>query len=209
MGELQGLDEFFIGQLGGLAFDHGHFGGGADVDEVQIAVGPLFLRWIDDELTVDPADAHGSNRAFERNVRDAQGGGGAVDAEDIRIIDLVSAQEQGDDLGVKEIILGEKRTQGAVRHPADNDFFFSRTTFPLEITTGESAGGAGFFFVLDGQRKPILTWFQRGGRNGRNEDDRVAAADGDSAVSQFAHLAGFKDDGGRADLARDGVNTHV
>ena len=49
----------------------------------------------------------------------------------------------------------------------------------------------------------------RGGGDGGDEDDGLAAADGDGAVGELRELAGFDGDGSGADLARDVVDTHV
>ena len=42
----------------------------ADVDEVEIARRALAVRRVGDELAVDAADAHGADRAGERDVGD-------------------------------------------------------------------------------------------------------------------------------------------
>ncbi len=85
MSELQGGDEVGLGQFLGFTFDHDHVVFGADVDEVQIAVRTLAVGRVGDELAIDAADAHGSHRAGERNVGNAESGAGAVDEEDIGV----------------------------------------------------------------------------------------------------------------------------
>ncbi len=113
----------------------------------------------------------------------------------------VRAEEDGDDLGVVEVALREERTQRAIRHAAGEDFLFGRTAFALEVTAGELADGGRFFAVIDGEREPVLAFLDGGGGNGGDEDDGLAAADGDGAVGEFGELAGFDGDGGGADLA--------
>ena len=66
--ELERLDEVLFGNFVGRAFDHDDVVLGADVDEIEIALVALVVRRIGDELAVDAADAHGADRAGERNV---------------------------------------------------------------------------------------------------------------------------------------------
>ena len=115
-------------------------------------------------------------------------------AEDVGVVFTIGAEQDGDDLGVVEITLREQRTQRAVRHAAGEDFLFGGAAFALEVTTGEHAGGGGFFLVFHGEREPGLAVFDLGGGNGGDEDDGVTAADGDGTVGEFGEFAGFDRD---------------
>ena len=164
---------------------------------------------IGDELAVDAADAHRADRAGQRNVGDAERGGGAVDGEDVGVVFAVGAEEQGDDLGVVEVALGEERTQRTVGHAAGEDFLFGRAAFALEVAAGELAGGGGFFAVFDGEREQVLAFLDLGGGDGGDDDDGVAQADGDGAVGQFGELAGFDGDVALREGGGDVVDGHV
>ena len=147
------------GSSSACALDHDDVGLVADVNQVEVAFGALVVGRVDDELAVDAADAHRADRAGERDVGEAEGGGGAVHREDVGVVLAVGAEQDGDDLGVVEITLREERPQRAVGHPAGEDFLFGRAAFALEVATGENAGGGGFFLVFHGEREPIWPGF--------------------------------------------------
>ena len=201
----QRLDELVLGQFLGLALDHDDLVIGADVNEVQVAEFTLGVGGIDDELAVDPADAHRAHGAAEGDVRDAQRRRRAVDGEHVGIVFTVGAQERGDDLGVVEIALREQGPQRPVGHAAGEDFLFAGAALTAEIAAGDLAHGGGFLAVFDGQRKPVLAFLDAGGADGRDEDDGVAGADGDGAVREAGDFAGFKGDGSGADKRRGGM----
>src|SRR5690606_13501894 len=105
-------------------------------------------------VVADESNADRSDGTGEGNIGDAEGRGGSVDAEDIGIVDPVGTEEQGDDLGVIKVSLGEKGAKGAVRHPAGEDLLFGGAAFTFEITTRETARGSGLFLVFDREREP-------------------------------------------------------
>src|SRR3546814_17954232 len=63
---------------------------------------------------------------------------------------------------------GKQGAQGAVDQARSQDFFFGRTAFTLEETTGNTAGRVGFFYVVDGQGEKVLT-----GLGGRSDESSV------------------------------------
>ena len=175
----------------------------ADVNEVEVALFTLGVGRIDHEFAVDPADADGADGAVKRNVRDGQGGGGAVDAEHVGVVLAVGAEHDGDDLRLEEVVLREERAERTVGHPRGEDFLFGRATFALEVAAGELAGRGRLFLVVDGQREEVLAFAQFGHRNGGDQDDGVAGANGNRAVGEFGNFAGFEGDLILADGARD------
>ena len=132
----------------------------------------------------------------------------AIDAEDVRVVLAVGAEQDRDDLGVEEIALREERAQRPIRHAAGEDFLFGGAAFALEVAAGELARGRRLFLVFDGEREPVLPLLELGGGNGGDEDDGLAAGDGDGAVREFSHPSGFEVEGCRANLARDGMYIH-
>ncbi len=114
LGEGEGLDEAVLGDLIGGALDHEHVGLGADVDEVERAGEHLLDGGVRHELAVDLGDADGTDGAVPRDVGDGEGGGAAVEHEDIGLIDLVGGEEQTDDLDLVEETFREKRAAGTV-----------------------------------------------------------------------------------------------
>ena len=205
---MQRFHELSLRQLVGGTFDHDDVGLVADVNEVEVAVETLGLRWVDDELTIDAADAHGTDGAREGNVGDAERGGGAVHGADIRIVLAVGAEEDGDDLGVVVVAFREERAQRAVRHAAGENFLFRGAAFALEVTTGEAACGGGFFLVLDGEGEEVLAVLHFRGGDGGDEDDGVTETHGDGAVGEFGKFAGFDLQGSSTELDVLCVDSH-
>ncbi len=67
---MQRLDELVLGQFLGLALDHDDLVVRADVHEVQVAELALGVGRVDDELAVDPADAHRADGAARTGMSD-------------------------------------------------------------------------------------------------------------------------------------------
>ena len=126
LGEVESFDEISFGHFVGSTFDHDDLSFVAHINEIEIAIQALALGRIDNELTVDAADADSADGACERDVRHAKSGGSTVHGADVRIVLTVSAEEDGHDLGVVVVALREQRTQWAVRHAAGEDFLFGR-----------------------------------------------------------------------------------
>ena len=208
LGEVECFHKLLLGQFAGLAFDHDHVGFIADIHEIEVAELALAMAGVGDEFAIDPAHAHGTDRACERDVADAQRGARAIDEKDVGIMFAVRAEEDADDLRVVEVAFREKRTQRAVRHAAGEDFFFGRTAFAFEITAGEFADRSRFFAVIDGEREPVLAVLDGGGGDGGDHDDGIAAADCDGTVREAGELAGFDGDGSGSDVDRD-IMDHI
>ncbi len=193
LGEGECLFEFSLGEDEGAAFDHEDVGFGSDVDEVEVALEHLGVRRVGDELAVDAGDADGTDGAGKGDVGDHEGGGGAVDAEDVGIVFTIGREEGGDDLGVVEVALGEERPQGAVGHATGEDFLFGGAAFTFEVATGEFADGGGALAVFNSQGEEILAFLDGGGGDGGDDDDGFAVANGDGSVGQFGDFASLDD----------------
>src|SRR5439155_12024291 len=123
----------------------------ANIDEVEVALVLLGVRWIGDELAGDAAHAHGAERAVPRNVADRQRRARADDAEDVGIVFTVGAEDDGLDLHFVIPTLRKERANRAIREPAGEDFFFRRPTLAFEVAAGKFSGGGGFFAVVNRQ----------------------------------------------------------
>ncbi len=113
VGELERLDEFLFGHFLRGAFDHDDVVFRADVNEIEIARVTLVVRRVRDELAIDATHAHRANRAGERNVGHRQGGRGAVDREDVRIVLAIRAEQDRNDLRVIKIARREQAAGAA------------------------------------------------------------------------------------------------
>ena len=89
MRKLDGTDDDLFGYLLGAGLDHHDAVPGADDHDVQLADQALRVGRVHAVLPVDEADAHSTNWAVERNVRERQGAACAIDAEHVGIVFLV------------------------------------------------------------------------------------------------------------------------
>ena len=146
---------------------------------------------VGDELAIDATDAHGADRAGERNVGNAKRGGSAVDRENVGIVLAIRAEQDRDDLRVVKIARREKRPQRPIGHARSERFLFGRTAFAFEIAAGKFSDRRRFLAVIDGEREPILAFLDCSGGDGAGEHHGVAAGDDDRAVGEFGDFAGF------------------
>ena len=123
---------------------------------------------------MDAADAYCGDRLLERDIRDAEGGGGPVDGEDIGINLAVRGEQDADDLGVVEVVLWEKWAQGSVGHARGQDLLLAWTSLALEVTARELADSRGLFLVVNGQGEKILALLDGGGGDGADEHNGLA-----------------------------------
>ena len=163
----------------------------------------LGVGGVDHKLAIDTTNADRGDRLLERDVGDAEGGGGTVDGEDVGIDLAVCGEQDADDLGVVEVILGEERAERTIRHAGGQDLLLARTSFALEVTAGELADGGGLLLVIDGQGKEVLAFLDGGGGNGADKHDGLAGSNDDGTVGELGDLAGLDGDGILADIGRD------
>lgn len=191
LGEGEGGFELFFREFAGASFDHERFGFGANVNEVEIALGIFVMGRVSNELAGNARDADGGDRTSPRNIADHEGGRGAVEGKDIGIILAVGAEEDGDDLGVVVVAFGKEGTQRAIDHSAGEDLFLSGAAFTAEVASGDATDGGGFFFVFDGEREKVLAIFNFGGGDGGDDDDGFTHGDEGGAVGEFGKFSSF------------------
>ena len=163
----------------------------ANVYEVEIALGILVMGGIRDKFSRNACDANGGDGSSPRDVGDHEGGGSAVESKNIRIVLAIGAKKDGDDLRVVKIAFRKEGAKGAINHPAGEDLFFGRATFPAEVASGYATNGSGFFFVFDGKREEVLAVFDLSGGDSSDDDNRFAHGDEGSAVGEFGEFASF------------------
>ena len=103
----------------------------------------------------------------------------------------VRAEQQGLDLHLVEISLGEQRTDRTIRDAAGENFLLGRAAFALEETAGETPRGRGLFTVIDREREKVQAPPGLGRAAGCDQDDGISELDGDRAVRLFGYFAGF------------------
>ena len=179
--------------------DHHDRVAGACDDEVELGVAELGVRRVEDVLAVDVADAHGADRALERDLADRQGGGRGDGAEDVRVVLVVRRQDGDHDLDVVLVALGEQRADGAVREARGERGSLGRAALALDEPARDLAGGVHPLFEVDREREEVEPWAGLGAVGGP-EDHRVAVAEGDRAAGEAGELAGLQVQGATAEL---------
>ena len=188
-----------------MAFDHQGQFAGADVDQVEVAGRDLRVRRVDDELAVDPADTDGGDRAHEGDIGERQRGACRIDAENVRLVFSVGAEQAVVDLHFVVVAVREQRADGAIRDAGREDFLLGRTAFALEIAAGEPAGRIKFFAVLDLQREVIDALLGFGGRGDRGKHDGFPQLYRDRAVCLLGEKTRFEPDFLAAHIDFDGL----
>ena len=145
LGDLRGAGLVVVPRLLGAAgLDH-HDG---DVvtdaapgdDELEGALLHLLEGGVrDPRAVVAVGEAHGADRALERDARDRQRRGGAVDGEHVVGVLLVGAHDRDDDLGLVAEAVGEGRAQRPVDQAAGEDGGVGGTALPAEEGAGDAA----------------------------------------------------------------------
>src|SRR4051812_36346954 len=117
------------------------------------------MRRVGDELSINPANANGAKRPRPRNIADRQRRRSSNDADNIRIVLSVRAQQQRLHLHFVVPTFGKERTNRPIDQSARQNFLFRRPTFALKVTAGKTSGGSGFLAIINRERKELLPWF--------------------------------------------------
>ena len=100
-------------------------------------------------------DAHRADRAVERDARDHERRGRAVDRRDVVRVLEVGAEDGGDDLDLVAEVARERRAQRTVGEPAGQDRLLARPTFTAEERAGDLARGVHPLLDVDRQREEV------------------------------------------------------
>ena len=115
----------------------------------------LLVRRVDDELALDPADAHRADRPEERERRDRERGGGAVDREDVVRHDHVGRQHGADHLHLVLEALRPERPDRAVDHARRERRALGGAALALEEAARDLAGGVHPLLDVDREREEV------------------------------------------------------
>ena len=184
-----------LGQDLGAGLDHHDRVARARDDEVELRLGELADRRVDDELAVDAADADGADRTLERDLADRQRGRRGDRPEDVGIVLLVGREDRDDDLDVVLVALREERPDRPVGQAGGQDGGLRRPRLALDEAARDLARGVHPLLEVDRQREEVEAGAGLGAVGGA-EHHRVTVADGDGAAGEPRELAGL--DGQRA-----------
>ena len=179
MRDVERVEDLRLGNLVGTRLDHqdGLFGAGHDEVEVRALLGvreQVLLFGIDDEVAVDLADAHGSDRRREGDVGEHDGRRGAIHGQDVVRMDVVDGQRDRDQLRVVAPVLRKQRPQRAVDHARGQGRLLPRPALALEERPRDFPRGVHSLLHVDRERQEIDIAHGSGDRGG--EHHRVALA---------------------------------
>ena len=188
--------------LAGEAFDHRDFFRRAGDDQVEIALFQLIDRWEGDKLAVDPTDAHGSNRAEERQRRNQATDRSSVHGENVAIRLLVTGHHKVLNLNFVIESFGEQGADRTVDQAGGQSFFRRGPTFTLQKATGELARCCGPFAIVAHQRKEVDA-FTGGARRHRRQHDGFTELYQNTCRCLLAQLSRFEGQCGVSNLLLD------
>ena len=154
------VDSFDHGSLRNListCFDHDHFLSGRSNGQVQIALLPLLLAGIDDELAIDHAYLGHSAGTIKRNIRNAGSDSSTDHGYQLWTTLGIYAHYHVVQGYVVTVILGEQGTHRSVDDTAGQNSVLACLAFSLVETAGDLTHSVHFLFVLYTQREEIDT----------------------------------------------------
>ncbi|MCY1216107.1 hypothetical protein D9M72_279720 [compost metagenome] len=202
MGEQHGTQHLVFGQLLGFGLNHQHGVFGTGNDHVQGGRFQLLVGRVQQVACFCVVGhAGGTDRAIERNAGDGQCSGSTDHGSDIRIGLLVGGNHGADDLDFVQEAFREQRADRTVDQARGQGFLLGRTAFTLEETAGDTAGGVGFFLVVDGQREETLARVGLLGANhGHQNGDVVIHGDQNGTGSLTGDTASLEGNGRLTEL---------
>ena len=132
VGDVKSVENVGLGHAVGAGFDHQDGFVGTGDDQVEIEVLVVFLIRVDHEVTVELADADGTDVLGDRNLGDCQGGGSAVHGEDVVGVFLVDRHRDGHELSLVVPATREERADRTVDHAGGQGCLLAGATFATE-----------------------------------------------------------------------------
>ena len=204
--EHHGAEHDLLGKLLRLRLDHQHGVLRAGDDEIELALGHLLERRVEDVFVVGEADARGADRSHERRARQRQRRRRGDQRQNVGIVLEIVRQRGDDHLRLVAPAVGEQRADRAVDQARDQRLLFGRTAFALEIAARDAAGGVILFLVVDGERQEVDALARRlGGDDGRQNLGLSVGGD-DGAVGLAGDLAGLEDELAPTPIELNGVD---
>ena len=93
MRELDGVEDGLFFYFFGTGFDHDDGVSRGDDHQAEEAFADFSVRRINDELAIDEADANCAYWAVKGDVAESQGGGSAVDGQDVGVVFGVGGED--------------------------------------------------------------------------------------------------------------------
>ena len=194
MGKHHSTQHDILGKLVCFRFHHVDRVYRAGHDHVEVGIGHLFLKRVQDVFAVDIGNTGSTDRAHERDARNGQRRRRADERGDIGIVFKIMRHHGADHLSFIPETTGEQRTQRTVDKAGRQRFLFGRTAFALEKAARDFTGGKCLFLVVDRQREKIDPRLRRFLRHSGAEYLGFAIGDHDGPVSLPGNFPGFDDE---------------
>ena len=152
---VDGFENLVFGNFLCTGFDHDDLFLGGSNRHLKVAFFPLLLGRVDDELTVYEADLSHCAGAVKRNIGNAGRDRSAEHSYELGTAFGVNAHYHIVKGYVVTIILGEKRTHGAVDDTACKDRILACLTLTLIESSGDLSYRISLFFVFNRKREEI------------------------------------------------------
>ena len=146
------VDSFDHGSLRNListCFDHDHFLSGGSNGQVQIALLPLLLAGIDDELAIDHAYLGHSAGTIKRNIRNAGSDSSTDHSHQLGTTLGIYAHYHVVQGYVVTVILGEQGTHRSVDDTAGQNCVLACFSFSFVESARDFSNGVHLLFVLN------------------------------------------------------------
>ena len=192
------LEHRLLRHLVAAGLDHRQCLARAHDDEVEGRLLHLLERRVDDQLALDPGDAHRTDRPEERQRRDRERRRGAVDREDVVRHDHVGREDGADHLHLVLEALRPERPDRAVDHARGQRRALRGAPLALEEAAGNLPGRVHPLLDVDRQGEEVRVGTRVRASDRRREDHGLAAADDDRAVRLLGELARLEAQLGRA-----------
>ncbi len=149
------LDHLVFRDFLRACLDHDDLGGGGCNGQLKIALIPLLLGRVYDELTVDQAHlGHGAG-AVKGDIGDAGCDGGAEHGYQLRSALRVYAHDKVVERDIIAVILREERAHGTVDDSCRKNSILTGLSLSLIESAGHLADGIILLFKIDGKREEI------------------------------------------------------
>ena len=178
--------------------DHDNLLGSGSDRQLQIALVPVILTGVYNDLAVHETDLGGCAGAVKRDIGNGCGNGRAQHGDQLRSACGIHAHNHALQRDIVAHILREQRSHRAVNNAAGEDRVLGRSAFPLVEAAGHLADGVELLAVLHAQREEIDAVTRLRGFCGGAQDSGVAVVHECTSVRLLAYPADINAQGAAA-----------
>ena len=172
VGDVERVEDLGLGDALGAGLDHQERLVGAGDDQVELQLLVALLGRVDDEVTLEFADADRADVLGDRGFGDRQRRGGAIHREDVVGVDVIHRQRHRDQLRLVVPALGEERADRPVDHARGQRRFLAGFALAAEERAGDLARGVRALLDVDGEGKEVHIAQAAEGRGNRGPSCR-------------------------------------